>query len=143
MLRATSPLASDSPPDAAAQRGAASRSLSSSDEGFGDGRGGSSSDDNEELEIVRIVGHRDTKGQPNDPVLDYYTVRFAELKEAGADAEMELPESELLRRCPKLLRQYRRGVGAAAGAAAAAAAMATSPAGSWLLAGCTFVGRFQ
>eukprot|EP01047_Picozoa_sp_COSAG01_P063107 COSAG01_NODE_8126_length_2911_cov_52.880156_6_plen_127_part_00 len=73
----------------------------------------------EELTIVKIVGHRDTKGQPDDPVLDYYTVRFAELKEAGADAEMELPESELLRRCPKLL--HRREVGRAAGCAAAAA----------------------
>ena len=106
VLGASAPPVSDSPPDAAAQRGAASRSLSSSDEGFGDGRGGSSSDDMEELTIVKIVGHRDTKGQPEDPVLDYYTVRFAELKEAGADAEMELPESELLRRCPKLLRAY-------------------------------------
>ena len=84
MLGASAPPVSDSPPDAAAQRGAASHSLSSSDEGFGDGRGGSSSDDMEELTIVKIVGHRDTKGQPEDPVLDYYTVRFAELKEAGA-----------------------------------------------------------
>ena len=107
MLGASAPPVSDSPPDAAAQRGAASHSLSSSDEGFGDGRGGSSSDDMEELTIVKIVGHRDTKGQPEDPVLDYYTVRFAELKEAGADAEMELPESELLRRCPKLLQAWR------------------------------------
>ena len=106
VLGASAPPVSDSPPDAAAQRGAASRSLSSSDEGFGDGRGGSSSDDMEELTIVKIVGHRNTKGQPEDPVLDYYTVRFAELKEAGADAEMELPESELLRRCPKLLQAY-------------------------------------
>ena len=117
MLGASAPPVSDSPPDAAAQRGAASRSLSSSDEGFGDGRGGSSSDDMEELTIVKIVGHRDTKGQPEDPVLDYYTVRFAELKEAGADAEMELPESELLRRCPKLLRAYSREVGRAVVAA--------------------------
>jgi hypothetical protein len=117
VLGASAPPVSDSPPDAAAQRGAASHSLSSSDEGFGDGRGGSSSDDMEELTIVKIVGHRDTKGQPDDPVLDYYTVRFAELKEAGADAEMELPESELLRRCPKLLRAYGREVGRAAAAA--------------------------
>jgi hypothetical protein len=34
---ATAPPASDSPPDAAAQRGAASDSLPSSDEGFSDG----------------------------------------------------------------------------------------------------------
>ena len=124
MLGASAPLVSDSPPDAAAQRSAASDSPSSSN------AGGSSSDDNEELEIVKIVGHRDTKGEPEDPNLNYCTVRFAELEAqgVGSEGEMELPESELLRRCPKLLREYRRGVGAAAGAAAAAAAMATSPA---------------
>ena len=121
MLRASAPPVSDSPPDAAAQRGAASHSLSSSNEGT------SSSDDDEQLEIVKIVGHRDTKGQPQDPNLNYLTVRFAELEAQGlgSEGEMELPESELLRRCPKLLREYRRGVGAAA---RAAAAMATSPA---------------
>ena len=75
MLRASAPPVSDSPPDAAAQRGAASRSLSSSDEGFGDGRGGSSSDDMEELTIVKIVGHRDTKGQSEDPNLNWRCVR--------------------------------------------------------------------
>jgi hypothetical protein len=36
VLGASAPPVSDSPPDAAAQRGAASHSLSSSDEGFGD-----------------------------------------------------------------------------------------------------------
>ena len=69
---------------------------------------------------MKIVGHRDTKGEPEDPNLNYCTVRFAELEAqgVGSEGEMELPESELLRRCPKLLRQYRRGVGAAADAAA-------------------------
>ena len=37
VLGASAPLVSDSPPDAAAQRGAASDSLPSSDEGFSDG----------------------------------------------------------------------------------------------------------
>jgi hypothetical protein len=124
VLRVSAPPVSDSPPDAAAQRGAASDSPSSSNEGFGEGRGGSSSDDNEELEIVRIVGHRDTKGQPEDPVLNYCTVRFAELEaqDLGSEGEMELPESELLRRCPKLLREYRRGVRAAAASATSSSA---------------------
>ena len=68
VLGASAPLVSDSPPDAAAQRSAASDSPSSSN------AGGSSSDDNEELEIVKIVGHRDTKGEPEDPNLNYIVV---------------------------------------------------------------------
>ena len=37
----------------------------------------SSSADDEELPIAKIISHRDTRGQPDDPVLAYYTVRFA------------------------------------------------------------------
>jgi hypothetical protein len=120
---ATAPPANDSPVDAAAGRGAASDGSSSPDERSEEEQGGT---DDEELLITEIVSHRDTRGEPNDPVLAYYTVRFAGLEDSDEEMEEELPEEELLRRAPKLYRDYRREVRRAAAAAAATAATATS-----------------
>ena len=47
----------------------------------------------------------------------YYTVRFEGLEDPE-EAEDELPEEELLRRAPKLLRSYRRDAADAAAKAA-------------------------
>ena len=67
--------ATDAPPDVVVGDGAAPDGVASSDD-FEEQGGTSSSGDDEELKITEIVSHRDTRGQPNDPVLAYYTVRF-------------------------------------------------------------------
>ena len=120
---ATAPPANDSPVDAAAGRGAASGGSSSSDERSEEEQGGT---DDEELPIAKIVSHRDTRGEPDDLNLAYYTVRFAGLEDFDEEMEGELPEEELLRRAPKLLRDYNREVRRAAAAAAATAATGAS-----------------
>eukprot|EP01047_Picozoa_sp_COSAG01_P008781 COSAG01_NODE_351_length_18449_cov_34.646886_8_plen_172_part_00 len=61
-----------------------------------------------------------------DPVDLYYTVRYEGLEVLGEEVHEELPEDEALRRCRKLVRDYRREVGRAAAAAASPAAKATS-----------------
>ena len=95
--------ANDGPPDVVVGEGATSDGVASFD-GFEEERGGtSSSEEDEELKITEIVSHRDTQGQPNDPVLAYYTVRFVGLESFDEEMEDELPEEELLRRAPKLL----------------------------------------
>ena len=71
--------ANDGPPDVVVGDGAAPDGVASSD-------------DDEELLITEIVSHRDTRGQPNDPVLAYYTVRFAGLEEFDEEMEDELPD---------------------------------------------------
>ena len=120
--------AKDGPPDVVVGEGATSDGVASFD-GFEEERGGtSSSEEDEELKITEIVSHRNTQGQPNDPVLAYYKVRFAGLEGFDEEMEDELPEEELLRRAPKLLRDYRREVGRAAAAATSRASEATSAA---------------
>eukprot|EP01047_Picozoa_sp_COSAG01_P027101 COSAG01_NODE_1775_length_9260_cov_58.468784_2_plen_143_part_00 len=94
---ATAPPANDSPVDAAAGRGAASGGSSSSDERSEEEQGGT---DDEELPIAKIVSHRDTRGEPDDLNLAYYTVRFAGLEDFDEEMEGELPEEELLRARP-------------------------------------------
>ena len=106
--------ATDAPPDVVAGEGAASDGVAS-DEVLDEERSvTSSSADDEELPIAKIISHRDTRGQPNDPVLAYYTVRFAGLEDFDEEFQDELPEEELLRRAPKLLRSYRRDAADAA-----------------------------
>ena len=91
VFRATAPPANDAPIDVVAGEGAASDGVAS-DEVLDEERGvTSSSADDEELPIAKIISHRDTRGQPNDPVLAYYTVRFEGL-ENPEEAEDELPE---------------------------------------------------
>ena len=118
VFRATAPPANDGPPDVVAREGAASNDVAC-DEVLDE-----ELDEEEELDkelpIAKIISHRDTRGQPNDPVLAYYTVRFEGLEDPE-EAEDELPEEELLRRAPKLLRSYRRDAADAADAAAKAA----------------------
>ena len=71
----------------------ASGDSSSSDEDVAADLGGTSSpEEGEELPIAKIIAHRDTKGQPDDPNLAYYTVRFAGLDDLGEEGEDELPE---------------------------------------------------
>ena len=119
MFRATAPPANDGPPDVVAREGAASDGVARDEvldeEGFDE-----EEELNKELPIAKIISHRDTRGQPNDPVMAYYTVRFEGLEDPE-EAEDELPEEELLRRAPKLLRSYRRDAADAADAAAKAA----------------------
>jgi hypothetical protein len=124
VFRATAPPANDAPPDAVAGEGAASDAVASDADFDEEQDVTSSSANDEELPIAKIISHRDTRGQPDDLNLAYYTVRFAGLEELE-EAEDELPEEELLRRAPKLLRSYRRDAADAAGKAAAQAAEAT------------------
>ena len=118
--------ATDAPPDVVVGEGAASDGVASFDHFEEELGGTSSSEDDEELKITEIVSHRDTRGQPNDPVLAYYTVRFARLEGFDEETEDELPEEELLRRAPKLLRDYRREVSRAAAAATSRATTSRS-----------------
>eukprot|EP01049_Picozoa_sp_SAG25_P000365 SAG25_NODE_12_length_28061_cov_181.931795_13_plen_228_part_00 len=116
-----------SPTPAAVESGATS---GTGDGGVGDQSSSDSSASEEERPpIAAIVAHRDTKGQPWDPVTTYYTVQYAGLDELGEDGEEEeLPEDEVLLRAGKILREYRRGVAGAASTAASAAAEAASSA---------------
>ena len=67
VFRATAPPANDAPPDVVAGEGAASDGVAS-DEVLDEERGvTSSSAHDEELPIAKIISHRDTRGQPNDP----------------------------------------------------------------------------
>ena len=88
MFRATAPPANDGPPDVVAREGAASNDVAC-DEVLDE-----ELDEEEELDkelpIAKIISHRDTRGQPNDPVLAYYTVRFEGLEER-AEAFAQLP----------------------------------------------------
>jgi hypothetical protein len=121
-----------SPTPAAVEPGATSDGEPSGDESVGDQSGSDSSASEEERPpIAAIVAHRDTKGQPWDPVPTYYTVQYAGLDGLGEDGEEEeLPEDEVMLRAGKILREYRRGVaGAASAAASAAAEAASSPQG--------------
>jgi hypothetical protein len=129
-LRPQQPMLEDaSPTPAAVESGATSDGGPSGDGGVGDQSSSDSPASEEERPpIAAIVAHRDTKGQPDDPVLVYYTVQYAGLDELGAEGEEELPEDEVLRRAPKILREYRRGVAGAASTAASAAAEAASSA---------------
>ena len=96
-----------SPTPTAAEHDAVSNGEPSDDGGAGDDSSSNSSSlEDGELPIAAIVAHRDTKGQPDDPVLAYYTVRYEGLEEVGEDGEEELPEDEVLRRAPKVLREY-------------------------------------
>ena len=86
----------------------------SSDEDVREEQGGTlPSEDEEELAVAKIISHRDTRGDLNDPVNWYYTVCYAGLEELGEEAHEELPEEEALRRCRKLVRDYQREVRAA------------------------------
>eukprot|EP01048_Picozoa_sp_COSAG05_P001071 COSAG05_NODE_34_length_27784_cov_62.890129_1_plen_112_part_00 len=60
----------------------------------------STSSDDGELPIVAIVDHRDTKGQPDDPVLAYYTVRYELGGEEGGEEGVQCPP----RRCWERMR---------------------------------------
>jgi hypothetical protein len=124
------PMLEDASPTPAAESGATSDGGPSGDGGVGDQSSSDSSASEEERPpIAAIVAHRDTKGQPWDPVTTYYTVQYAGLDELGEDGEEEeLPEDEVLLRAGKILREYRRGVAGAASTAASAAAEAASSA---------------
>eukprot|EP01047_Picozoa_sp_COSAG01_P034581 COSAG01_NODE_2604_length_7393_cov_11.578146_8_plen_79_part_00 len=66
VFRATAPPANDAPPDEVAGEGAASDGVAS-DADFDEERGGTSSSvDDEELPIAKIISHCDTWGQPDD-----------------------------------------------------------------------------
>jgi hypothetical protein len=123
---ATAPTANGAPPDVVAGDGAASDGVASFDDSEEERGGTSPSEDDEEQPIAEIVSHRDTRGDLGDPVNWYYTVRYAGLEVLGEEVHEELPEDEALRRCRKLVRDYRREVGRAAAAAASPAAKATS-----------------
>ena len=70
----------------------------SSDEDVREEQGGiSPSEDEEELAVAKIISHRDTRGDLNDPVNWYYTVCYAGLEELGEEAYEELPEDTTAR----------------------------------------------
>ena len=118
VLGATAPPADDCSPDAITGEGEVSDGSTSSDEDVREEQGGTSpSGDEEELAVAKIISHRDTRGDLNDPVNWYYTVCYAGLEELGEEAHEELPEEEALRRCRKLVRDYQREVRAASASA--------------------------
>ena len=65
-----------SPDPTAAEHDAMSDGEPSDDARGDESSSDSSSSEDGEVPIVAIVDHRDTKGQPDDPVLAYYTVRY-------------------------------------------------------------------
>ena len=103
-LRPQQPMLEDaSPTPAAVESGATSDGGPSGDGGVGDQSSSDSPASEEERPpIAAIVAHRDTKGQPWDPVPTYYTVQYAGLDGLGEDGEEELPEDEVLLRAPKM-----------------------------------------
>ena len=86
--------ANDAPPDVVVGDGAAPDDVASSDDSEEERGGTSSSEDDEELPIAKIISHRDTRGQPDDLNLAYYTVRFAGLEDFDEEMEAELPEED-------------------------------------------------